>query len=244
MNMSEGQDIQSAIVNLLPDDKMYLAGFAAMENLLLPTFDYKYAVVICRKLDDNIIDSISRGPTAEYHSLYEQANAELNALSNKISNLMSKFRIDNLPIKATVEDNELDSNYEKTLRYKFSHKMVATRAGIGWIGKTDLLISRKFGPRIRMASVLTNYKFENIGRPINKSKCGNCNICVANCPAGAANGKLWDIHTDRNEFYDPFKCRAMCRKLSQERINKNISICGICLSLCPIGKKERNKGAG
>jgi epoxyqueuosine reductase QueG len=44
--------------------------------------------------------------------------------------------------------------------------MAATRAGIGWIGKKDLLVSEKFGPRNRLASVLTNYPFENLGGPI------------------------------------------------------------------------------
>jgi len=36
--------------------------------------------------------------------------------------------------------------YLEKLTYDLSHKMVATRAGLGWIGKTDLFISEAFGP--------------------------------------------------------------------------------------------------
>ena len=39
-----------------------------------------------------------------------------------------------------------------------SHKMVATRAGLGWIGKADLFISSRFGPRLRLVSILINKK--------------------------------------------------------------------------------------
>jgi epoxyqueuosine reductase QueG len=56
------------------------------------------------------------------------------------------------------------------------------------------------------------------------------------CPGLAANGKLWDDSVDRDEFYDAFKCRDTCRKLSRDRLDKKVSLCGICVSVCPYGK--------
>jgi len=153
-----------------------------------------------------------------------------------ICKLLKNYNIEAYPIKATVEDSELDDTYKKTLRYFFSHKMVATRSGIGWIGKTDLLITSRFGPRVRLASILMTSSITDIGNPINASQCGNCNICVDNCPAQAATGKSWTIEIDRNEFYNPFKCREFCRQISADKIKKEISLCGICISVCPKGK--------
>jgi len=147
------------------------------------------------------------------------------------------YNIEAYPIKATVKDSELDENYRRTLRYSFSHKMAATRSGIGWIGKTDLLITSRFGPRVRLASILMTSNISETGNPINESQYGSCNICVKNCPAHAATGELWTTEMDRNEFYDPFKCWEFCKQISAERIKKDISLCGICISVCPQGKK-------
>ncbi|MFO7889365.1 MAG: GNAT family N-acetyltransferase [bacterium] len=115
--------------------------------------------------------------------------------------------------------------------------MVATRAGMGWIGKTDLLVTHRFGPRVRLASVLTTSEIFDSGKPIIESQCGDCTICIENCPARAATGTLWKTDVYRNEYYDPFKCRDFCRQISEKTINKKISLCGICLSLSYRKKK-------
>jgi len=56
-------------------------------------------------------------------------------------------------------------------------------------------------------------------------------------PAGAANGKLWDINIDRDEFYDAFKCRDKAKELSLAATGQdNDEICGICVAVCPAGR--------
>jgi epoxyqueuosine reductase len=237
--MSRPTTIEEAIANLLPDKDNYVVGYADLQDIIKDKYPYRYAMVIGKKLDDGIIDAIADGPTLEYFNLYHSTNEELKRIGEQISSEMNSRGIDNHPLVATGDRREADADYENKLRYKFSHKMAATRAGLGWIGKTDLLISKKFGPRVRFASVLTNHRFSRIGEPITKSKCGSCNICVESCPAQAANGKLWDATVYRDEFYDAHKCRDMCRKLSMTRFQKEATICGICVSVCPFGKKRR-----
>ena len=230
--------MQNEIINILPNQEDYVIGFADMGDLIKDHYSYRYAVVIGKKLDDSIIDGIEDGPTMPYYELYKATNDELNLISAQISRYLVQNGIPCVQIKSTVQDSEVPEGYAKTLRMNFSNKMAATRAGLGWIGKTDLLVSEKFGPRIRLATVLTNYRFDNLGVPITESRCGKCNICVEKCPAQAASGKLWDVHIDRDEFYDAFKCRDMCRKLSMERLDKKISLCGICVCVCPQGKRD------
>ncbi len=229
--------MQNEIINLLPNKNEYLIGFADMEDLLKNEFPFRYAIVIGAKLNDSIVDGIEIAPTIKYLNHYNRTNDNLNEFVVKISRYLSEHKIENQYIPATVEDSELDDGYFKTLRYKYSHKMAATRSGIGWIGKTCLLISERFGARIRLASVLTNHKFHNIGVPICESKCGSCTVCVEKCPAKAANGISWNTTIDRDEFFNAKKCRETCRKRSLEHIRKEISLCGICVSVCPIGKK-------
>lgn len=231
--------MQNEITDLLPNQDEYFIGFADMEHLLIKHYPFRYAVVVGAKLNDEIIDGIEQAPTMAYFNLYHKTNNNLNELVLKISNFLQTNRIENQAIFATVEDSELDRDYLKTIRYKYSHKMAATRAGIGWIGKTDLLVSERFGPRCRLASVLTNYRFKNLGGPITESQCGSCTICVEKCPAQAANGKLWNTKIDRDEFFNAAKCRAMCRKRAFENIHIEISLCGLCLSVCPKGKMSK-----
>jgi len=218
--------------------KYYEIGHASLSGLLkLEYSKYKYGISLARKLDDQIIDQISNGPTDLYYDLYCNINNELNMKTEVISNLLKTYNIEACPIKATVEDSEFDDTYKKTLRYSFSHKLVATRSGIGWIGKTDLLVTSRFGPRVRLASILMTVNISDSGVPINESQCESCNICVNNCPAKAATGQLWTTSIDQDVFFDPFKCRKYCRQISAERIKKEISLCGICISACPKGKK-------
>jgi epoxyqueuosine reductase QueG len=230
--------MQNRIIGLLPNQNEYLIGFADMGDLLKREIPYRYAIVVGAKLNDVIIDEIEIAPTIDYFDHYNKTNENLNELVAKISKYLTENDIENQYIPATVEDSGLDDEYFKNLRYKYSHKMPATRSGMGWIGKTCLFISKRFGPRMRLASILTNHRFENIGTAINKSKCGSCTICVEKCPANAANGRLWRTTIDRDEFFDAKKCRETCRKRSMKYINKEISLCGVCISVCPIGKDK------
>jgi epoxyqueuosine reductase QueG len=96
---------------------------------------------------------------------------------------------------------------------------------------------------VRLVSILLDRELPKLVKPIEKSKCGKCDICVIQCPAQAANGKLWDVNTDRDLFYDAFKCSKKCAELSKARLNESVRICGICVSVCPIGEKQRRNAA-
>jgi len=225
--------------HLLPAEN-YIFGFADLTGLLLNKFDgFNYGISIGCKLDYEIVDKVINGPTPEYYSHYRQINNNISLLTKRISDDLNKNDIETLNIGPTVSTSELDSVYSKTLRTDLSHKMVATRAGLGWIGKTDLFISREFGPRLRLVSILLKTPVKPKLKPLDMSRCGNCSICVDICPAKAANGKLWDITVDREEFYDPWKCRNQCAEFGKDRIGMDVRICGICVAACPIRYEHR-----
>jgi len=224
-------------INRICPPDLYEIEFASLSGLLSSEFShYTYGIYLARKLDDSVMDSIYQGPTIEYYDLYHQINNELNQKTQEITVLLKDNDMEAFPVKATGYESELDGDYRNTLRYPLSHKMVATRAGLGWIGKTDLMVTFRFGARVRLASILMTASIGEPGNPINESQCGDCTVCVDSCPARAATGQLWTIQIDRNEFYDAFKCRDYCRNISLEKINKNISLCGLCLTVCPQGK--------
>jgi epoxyqueuosine reductase len=214
----------------------YIWGFADLRGLLQNKFKgFDYGISIGRKLDYSIVDEIIKGPTREYYSHYRQINRDLDLLTKSISEDLNKYNIETLNIDTTVSTSELDTVYFNTLRTDLSHKMVATRAGLGWIGKTDLFISREFGPRLRLVSILVKTPLVPQSKPVDNSRCGNCSICVDICPAKASNGKLWNKSIDREEFFDAFKCRNQCAEFGRTRLGMDARICGICVAACPIG---------
>jgi epoxyqueuosine reductase QueG len=224
--------------HLIPEEN-YIYGFAALTGLLDKKFgDFNYGISIGRILDYSIVDKVADGPTWEYYSHYRQINKDLSLLTKRISNDLNKNNIETINIEPTVSTSELDSTYYKTLRTDFSHKMVATRAGLGWIGKTDLFISKKNGPRLRLVSILLKTPLIPKSKPVDKSRCGTCNICVEICPAKAANGILWNITIKREDFFDPWKCRKQCAEFGRLRLDMDARVCGMCVAVCPIGQKN------
>ncbi len=226
------------VLNRHLDDVRYVYGFADLRGLLSgPYADYGYGVSIVRHLDNAIIDGIAEAPTRAYFDHYHAINRELNGLVEGMVAELRELGHDCKGVLATATDQELDADARAALRYPVSHKQVATRAGLGWIGKTDLLITERFGPRVRLSSILTKSPLETT-QPIDASRCGSCSLCVTRCPAKAASGLSWDTSVPREAFFDPFACRAYCLKISAQALNEKISICGRCVNVCPYGKKE------
>ena len=227
--------------HLLPAEN-YIYGFADLTGLLQQKFrGFNFGISIGIRLDSAIVDKIINGPTPEYYAHYKKANDDLAFLTERICSELSTNGIETFKISPTVSTSDLDTVFSKSLRTDLSHKMVATRAGLGWIGKTDLFISRDFGPRLRLVSILLKSQVKSKSNPVDISRCGKCNICVEICPAKAANGKPWDITVEREEFFDPFKCRRQCAEFGRSRLGLDARVCGICVAACPVGKKTTNQ---
>ena len=218
----------------------FIFGTSDLRGLLDGKYaDYPYGISIGKRLDDGIVNSITDGPTLNYYHHYNRVNSELSAIAHKIRSDLHKNSIEAIVVEPTVSTESKDFHkYLKTLTVEVSHKMVATRAGLGWIGKTDLFVSKVFGPRLRLVSLLLKQKPQCESRPVEKSRCGKCAVCVEKCPAQAANGKLWNILLHRDDFFDAHKCREKCGELAMERLHVNVRICGMCVAVCPVGKRS------
>jgi epoxyqueuosine reductase len=63
-------------------------------------------------------------------------------------------------------------------------RMIAHLSGLGWIGKSCLLVTPDFGLRVRFVSVLTNAPLKTIDLII-EQKCNSCDECVKICSVKA-----------------------------------------------------------
>ncbi len=123
---------------------------------------------------------------------------------------------------------------ETELRALFSFKHAAVHAGLGWFGKNDVIVTEKYGPRIRLAAVLIDDIFE-YGKEITESRCPNdCTKCIDVCPCKALKNKKWSNDTFRDELIDYNRCNRM-RSAFIDKLGRK-SACGLCMTVCPFGR--------
>jgi len=205
-----------------------LIGFADLSEVSANVRDSKrFAVSIAVALNPSVIANIKNGPTKEYCSEYRQANAllwELGKLTSEIIEDKGYKAIPKAPTNVGIDP--------KTHSTILPHKTVATRAGLGWIGKCALLVTKKYGSAVRITTVLTDAPLE-AGAPIVDSQCGDCMECVDFCPGKAPSGKNWNFKLKRDFFFDAFACAKAARECANKNINVDDTICGICISVCP-----------
>jgi epoxyqueuosine reductase QueG len=66
----------------------------------------------------------------------------------------------------------------------FSFKHAGQAAGLGYLGRSSLLITPDFGPRVRLSCCLTEARLEPTRAEV-VDVCQRCQVCIKKCPAGA-----------------------------------------------------------
>jgi len=176
-------------------------------------------------LNPSVVAGLSAGPTTAYHADYDRANALLAKLAcNAAARLEARgYAAVTGPVTVKVVKGDGAT--------ALPHKTVATRAGLGWIGDSALLITPEFGSAIRLTSVLTDAPLV-CGEPIRESRCGTCRACVDACPARAIEGELWREGMARDRIFDAAACKRVASALAA-RQGIDVTICGICVLACP-----------
>lgn len=192
---------------------------------------FPYAVSVAVALEPRIVSEIINGPNSEYCSEYERANDLLDSLGGHATRFLEErgYKAEFIPATNAGIDPE-------TLSTRLPHKTVATRAGLGWIGKCALLVTGEYGSAVRITSVLTDAGLP-AGDSIDESRCGDCRACVDVCPGRAITGEEWRVGIPRESLYNPFACRETAREWALKRVGIRDSICGICIAACPWTKK-------
>jgi len=127
-------------------------------------------------------------------------------------------KMDALAVKLA---GELESEgYDSIAKLKFGrlpHKTVALNAGLGFIGKNNLLVTNRYGCAVMLGKVLTTAPFTTTSIIPMAPQCGDCTICAHVCPTKALHGKTWNVTVKREEI--------MTRKLC--------TLCLKCMIWCP-----------
>jgi len=125
-------------------------------------------------------------------------------------------------------------------------KDAAVWAGLGTIGKNNLLVTPPFGPRIRLRSLILDVSLSPTG-PIEFDPCSGCEeYCLNECPRGAFSEKLFDEEKTnlknlpgRTGTFSRLKCNEEMEKNLAESGNGKEAVCKFCRQCefaCPVGK--------
>ena len=162
----------------------------------------------------------------------QTAKGRLESVAAEIGQILQKHQV-KYWIPPAAQENETE------LRALFSFKTAAARAGIGWFGKNDVIITERYGPRVRLSAVLIDEVFA-YGRPVTAGRCpDDCTKCIDICPCKALKNRQWTIGTDRSEIIDYQKCNRMRSAFIPKLGRKNA--CGLCLAVCPFGRSEQDR---
>ena len=109
---------------------------------------------------------------------------------------------------------------------------VARRAGIGFIGKNGLVISKEFGSYMFLGELITNLELEP-DQPVDYD-CGDCNRCVEACPTSCL---LGDSTMDARRCLSfQTQDKGMMDLEFRKKIKTVIYGCDICQICCPYNK--------
>lgn len=202
-----------------------ITGFSPKPNL-------NTGVVFYITYPKEIVRNMENAPTSEYVKELVSINTRLD----KLGILCEEYLI-NKGFKAYAQTKQrLGVDFGEDNSFDLPHKTIATRAGLGWIGKSALFTTLEYGSALRLSSVLCDAPLD-IGKAILKSKCGKCNICKDACPGDAISGNEWNYKLKRNEFYDDKKCEKYALKISEIQLGKPDTVCGKCIYACPHTQK-------
>jgi epoxyqueuosine reductase len=233
--MSNMQTLNAELTSFLKDKGVSLIGFADLHEIDSWARDgFPFGISIAIALNPQVMSGIKAGPTKPYNAEYNRMNILLDKISQSTEQFLVKKGHKAKARFATFEEDEV------TMTAKLPHKTVATRAGLGWVGKSNLLITEKYGSAVRLVTVLTGAPLA-AGNPINSSRCGDCTACVDICPSQTLTGNMWKPGVTRESMFDFHVCRKKAREQTAKLIGESKSICGLCIIACPWTQKYLKK---
>jgi epoxyqueuosine reductase len=116
-------------------------------------------------------------------------------------------------------------------------KYWAVKAGLGWIGKNSILVSKRWGTYTFLGLIFLNKEVDKYDTSLLDVGCGDCSRCIEACPTGAI-VKPMVIKAGKCISYQTVECKAEGQELNKELRTSSgkhcyIFGCDICQEACP-----------
>ncbi|MHA1959138.1 MAG: 4Fe-4S double cluster binding domain-containing protein [Candidatus Thorarchaeota archaeon] len=135
-----------------------------------------------------------------------------------------------------------DAGFEAKWSVGIPLKTTAVLCGLGYQGKSSLLVTPSHGPRVNLIGVLTSAELET-DRPFEEDLCGDCERCMKVCPTKAIlpyrprinHCMVYSLECpDSTEVPENVKERT--KQLIKRPTSNSYIECARCIDVCPIGR--------
>ncbi len=177
-----------------------------------------------------LIPMLDTTPSIVYSELYNTTNRLLDDIAYKITVAINAKGYPSVffPRDGYGDISVLVAKPEAA----FSHVFAAKYAGLGTIGYNHTLLTKEFGPRVRLVSILTEAEIAP-DQIIKRDICIKCELCGKCCPTSA-------LTTTENLIADMDKTKCA---VYHEQLKKELHYpCGVCIKVCPIGDDRKLYG--
>ena len=167
---------------------------------------------------------LESSPSVIYSELDMTARRVLDAAAYKFSCLLNKMghRTHYLSCNGYLNISELLNTQEAA----FSHVLAAKYAGLGTIGMSHSFLTKEFGPRVRLVSVITD-AYIKPDSVMTENLCTKCGQCISRCPMQVFKSQEDDSIAEMDKLH--------CAE-HQQSANGQRYPCGICTAVCPVGE--------
>lgn len=174
---------------------------------------------------DNYYSRPIKKPDIPYVSIYAHGQNYHQLVAEKLEKVARclKIQYPDLKYKSYVDTGPV------------LERAYAVEAGLGWIGKNNMIIVDNLGSYCFLGILLLNAQMDSYGSP-KTDKCGDCKRCIENCPTGALEGPY--IHNSRKCIsYLTIEKKGGFNQREKTLIDRSLYGCDRCLEVCPWNKK-------
>lgn len=116
-------------------------------------------------------------------------------------------------------------------------KPLATKAGLGWIGKHTLVLNEEAGSFFFLGEIFTDIPFEP-NREVSEDRCGACKACINVCPTNAIIGPR-QLDARRCISYLTIEHKGSIPVEFRKAIGNRVFGCDDCQLICPWNRFAR-----
>lgn len=203
-------------IHLREDPSLLLDGCNTIISLAFPYYTNKPCT------PDGLTSArYSRPDRDDYHDTLKRLCKDLVKVMKEYDNeCLARICVDSVPV------------LERSIAYS---------AGIGFIGKNNMLIIPGVGSYFYLAEIFTSIHFEVQSVRKAENQCGSCTLCIDVCPMGALE-KPFSINASKCLSYLTVEYKGQVGSLEGRKMEDCFFGCDRCQEACPFnGQKQKRE---